>query len=355
MSAFKIIKLDFLTMKQYYKTYLFVLAYPLFLFPFFRSFVYVLSFSLVVTASTASSIFSVAEKNQLGRLYSSLAITKNSMISGRYAFIFLHAPVFILAISLLGAAVNAVIGRAFDYRELVLGIGLSLVLFSYAAGFQIPLVFRLGYTKSRYLIVLPFILLGVSMVFINRYGPNIDMASDADGIAEVFQRIYDNNIWMLLLHGKPKDFSSTPIRQYGLAMDSADLAFCREYFAAWGRNPTLTELRVIDTYWSDHCRHTTFLTELKSVHFEDGFYKAPIQETYERYINDRDIIYKGRDDKFISLMDIALMAMRKLRADGKLDDMEVSDEINACSIIVPIDVKYKDKKEPIKEELSIKN
>ncbi len=104
------------------------------------------------------------------------------------------------------------------------------------------------------------------------------------------------------------------------------------------RNPSMTEIRVLDTYWSDHCRHTTFQTELKEVVFEDGFYKTPITKTYEQYINDRNEIFKGRDDKFVCLMDLALMAMRKLKREGKLEDQEESDEINACSIVVPISI-----------------
>ena len=100
----------------------------------------------------------------------------------------------------------------------------------------------------------------------------------------------------------------------------------------------MTEIRVLDTYWSDHCRHTTFSTELKEVTFEDGDYKKPIVETYERYLKDREELFKGRDDKFVCLMDLALMAMRKLKKEGKLADQEESDEINACSIVVPVEI-----------------
>lgn len=124
-----------------------------------------------------------------------------------------------------------------------------------------------------------------------------------------------------------------------LAMTMADLAHIQKYFRDMEkRDPYLTEIRVLDTYWSDHCRHTTFLTELKSVDFEEGYYTDPIKAAYYCYAQDRDKIYKGRDDKYISLMDIATLAMKKLKADGKLDDMEVSDEINACSIIVPVEI-----------------
>ncbi len=124
-----------------------------------------------------------------------------------------------------------------------------------------------------------------------------------------------------------------------LAMTFKDFLHIRGYFKdEEKRNPSMTEIRVLDTYWSDHCRHTTFLTELTDVTFEDGYYKAPIESSFNRYKADREILYKGRDDKYISLMDIALMAMKKLRADGKLEDMEVSDEINACSIVVPVEI-----------------
>ena len=100
----------------------------------------------------------------------------------------------------------------------------------------------------------------------------------------------------------------------------------------------MTEIRVLDTYWSDHCRHTTFSTELKNVAFTDGYYREPIEGTYQKYLADRAEIFKGREDKFVCLMDLALMAMRKLKKEGKLDDQEESDEINACSIVVPVEI-----------------
>ena len=124
-----------------------------------------------------------------------------------------------------------------------------------------------------------------------------------------------------------------------LAMTFEDFKHIQNYFhTEEGRDPSMTEIRVLDTYWSDHCRHTTFLTELKEIRFEEGYYKEPIQAAYQSYLKERERLYKGREDKYISLMDIALLAMKKLRADGKLEDMEVSDEINACSIIVPVEV-----------------
>lgn len=125
----------------------------------------------------------------------------------------------------------------------------------------------------------------------------------------------------------------------GLAMTFKDFLHIQNYFKnEEKRDPSMTEIRVLDTYWSDHCRHTTFSTELKNVTFGEGDYKAPMMKTYENYLADREVIFKGRDDKFVCLMDLALMAMRKLKAEGKLEDQEESDEINACSIVVPVDV-----------------
>ena len=127
----------------------------------------------------------------------------------------------------------------------------------------------------------------------------------------------------------------------GLAMTFKDFQHIQNYFKAEeDRDPSMTEIRVLDTYWSDHCRHTTFSTELKNITFEDGYYRAPIETSYQSYLDTREEIFKGRKDKFICLMDLALMAMRKLREDGKLDDMEVSDEINACSVVVPVEMDY---------------
>lgn len=128
-----------------------------------------------------------------------------------------------------------------------------------------------------------------------------------------------------------------------LAMTFKDFLHIQNYFKTEeNRDPSMTEIRVLDTYWSDHCRHTTFSTELKDVKFGEGFYKAPIVKTYEKYLADREEIFKGRDDKFVCLMDLALMAMRKLKADGKLEDLEESDEINACSIVVPVKIDGKE-------------
>ena len=125
----------------------------------------------------------------------------------------------------------------------------------------------------------------------------------------------------------------------GLAMTFKDFLHIRNYYKdEEHRDPTMTEIRVLDTYWSDHCRHTTFSTELKEVSFNEGFYKKPIEDTYKAYLKDHSEIFAGREDKFVCLMDLALMAMRRLKKEGKLQDQEKSDEINACSIVVPIKV-----------------
>ncbi len=128
-----------------------------------------------------------------------------------------------------------------------------------------------------------------------------------------------------------------------LAMTFKDFLHIQKYFAGEeNRDPSVTEIRVLDTYWSDHCRHTTFLTELKNVKFEDGYYSEHIKKAYDEYLETRAELFKDRPDKYVSLMDIALMGMRKLKADGKLDDMEESDEINACSIVVPVEIDGKE-------------
>lgn len=125
----------------------------------------------------------------------------------------------------------------------------------------------------------------------------------------------------------------------GLAMTFADFLHIQTYYnKEEHRDPTMTEIRVLDTYWSDHCRHTTFSTELKNITFEDGYYRSPIETTYQSYLDTREEILKGKKDKFVCLMDLALMAMKKLKKDGKLQDMEESDEINACSIVVPVEI-----------------
>ena len=144
-----------------------------------------------------------------------------------------------------------------------------------------------------------------------------------------------------------KDMAEADLKELydslGLAMTFKDFIFIQEYFKnEEKRDPSMTEIRVLDTYWSDHCRHTTFATELKDVKFKDGFYRKPMEDTYKKYLSDRAEIYKGRKDKFVCLMDLALMAMKKLKAEGKLNDQEESDEINACSIVVPVTIDGKE-------------
>ena len=123
----------------------------------------------------------------------------------------------------------------------------------------------------------------------------------------------------------------------GLAMTFADFKHIQRYFHdEEHRNPTMTEIRVLDTYWSDHCRHTTFATELKDVKFDDGFYRPLIEGAFQQYLADHKEQYAGRSDKFVCLMDIGTLAAKRLKKAGILDDQEPSDEINACSIVVPV-------------------
>ena len=132
----------------------------------------------------------------------------------------------------------------------------------------------------------------------------------------------------------------------GLAMTFNDFKHIQNYFKGEeNRDPSFTEIKVLDTYWSDHCRHTTFSTELKNVEFEadgTGKYMKPIKDSYDKYLATREELFAGREDKFPCLMDIALLAMRKLKKEGKLDDMEITDEINACSIVVPVEIDGKE-------------
>ena len=127
------------------------------------------------------------------------------------------------------------------------------------------------------------------------------------------------------------------VRGYGLAMDTDDIAFCQRYFLSEGRDPTITEIRMIDTYWSDHCRHTTFLTEIDGVTFEDEL----LQKAYESYLDVRRELHRTKP---ICLMDMATIAVRYLKAHGKLDKLDESEEINACT--VKMEVEADGKKEP---------
>ena len=131
----------------------------------------------------------------------------------------------------------------------------------------------------------------------------------------------------------------------GLAMTFEDFKLIQDYFdgkfdGEVHRNPTMTEIRVLDTYWSDHCRHTTFSTELKNVTFGDGYYKVPMETSFQSYQDTRAEMYENRPDKYPCLMDLAIIGVKKLKADGKLTDQEESDENNACSVVIPVEVDY---------------
>ncbi len=129
--------------------------------------------------------------------------------------------------------------------------------------------------------------------------------------------------------------------ELGMAMTVEDLEFCRKYFAQTEhREPTITEIRLIDTYWSDHCRHTTFLTKINDIRFDDGVFNTFAKSVYDMYISSRKYVYADRE-KDICLMDLATIAMKELRKDGKLEDLDVSEEINACSIVVDAKVNGK--------------
>ncbi|GLC30597.1 phosphoribosylformylglycinamidine synthase [Clostridium omnivorum] len=134
------------------------------------------------------------------------------------------------------------------------------------------------------------------------------------------------------------------IEKYGLAMSLEDLNFCKKYFKETEkRNPTMTELKVIDTYWSDHCRHTTFMTKIEAVDIEDGEYSEAISKAYGECLNSLEYVRNG-EKKDICLMDIAIVGMKELRKRGQLSDLDSSDEINACSIEIDVDVDGNDEK-----------
>ncbi|MBO5291894.1 MAG: phosphoribosylformylglycinamidine synthase [Lachnospiraceae bacterium] len=157
-------------------------------------------------------------------------------------------------------------------------------------------------------------------------------------LADTFEEPEDVRIFDGFAEMEEEDLK-TLYESLGLAMTFKDFLHIQNYFKnEEKRDPSMTEIRVLDTYWSDHCRHTTFSTELTDVEFEEGYYKEPIETTYQSYLDTREEIFKGREDKFVCLMDLALMAMRKLKKDGKLTDLEESEEINACSIIVPVEI-----------------
>ncbi len=177
---------------------------------------------------------------------------------------------------------------------------------------------------------------------IKKYVINPVEAREAD-LAErtTLERQYDVPADVAVLDGfrAMKDEDLAPfIAKWGLAMDEGDLAFTRSYFSGEMRDPTLTEIRMIDTYWSDHCRHTTFLTTIDSARFEDPL----LESSYQRYLSLRGRL--GRDKKPVTLMDLATVACRALKADGKLPKLDESEEINACTVKIDVDFGKKTEK-----------
>ena len=165
--------------------------------------------------------------------------------------------------------------------------------------------------------------------------------TDAPKPATLEER-YDEPADVLTFDGF-KEMAESDLRElYGsleLAMTFADFQHIQRYFRDdEHRDPTMTEIRVLDTYWSDHCRHTTFATELKDIHFDDGFYRPLIEGAFQQYLADHREQYAGRTDKYVCLMDIGTLAAKRLKRSGHLDDQEPSDEINACSIVVPVTI-----------------
>ena len=153
---------------------------------------------------------------------------------------------------------------------------------------------------------------------------------------------YEEPADIVILNGfmdMPEDELFSLYRSFDLAMTFRDFLHVQNYFKGEEkRDPSMTEIRVLDTYWSDHCRHTTFSTELKNIAFGEGDYREPIEKTYQEYMAAHREMFAGRDDKFVCLMDLGTLAMKQLKKMGKLDDQEESDEINACSIVVPVEV-----------------
>ena len=170
----------------------------------------------------------------------------------------------------------------------------------------------------------------------------VDSREAAEEKPDTLVTVFDDPADIAVFDGF-KDMAEDELKELydslGLAMTFKDFLHIQNYYKGEeDRDPTMTEIRVLDTYWSDHCRHTTFSTELKNIKFDDGDYRQPIEDTYREYLKDHSEIFAGREDKFVCLMDLALMAMRRLKREGKLQDQEESDEINACSIVVPIKV-----------------
>ncbi|WP_367874610.1 phosphoribosylformylglycinamidine synthase [Luteolibacter sp. Populi] len=157
-------------------------------------------------------------------------------------------------------------------------------------------------------------------------------------LPETLQPVIHSPADVAILKGftaKPAEALATLRKELGLAMSDADLVFCQSYFRdEEKRDPSITEIRMLDTYWSDHCRHTTFLTKIDEVAFEEG--TEPVQAAWNTYVATRTKL--GRNEKPVTLMDIALLGMRELKASGELDNLEVSEEVNAASIVVPVSI-----------------
>ena len=170
----------------------------------------------------------------------------------------------------------------------------------------------------------------------------VDSREAGEALPETLITVFDTPADVMIFDGfqaMPEEELKALYGSLNLAMTFKDFLHIQKYFREEEkRDPSMTEIRVLDTYWSDHCRHTTFQTELKNISFTDGDYKEALTASYEKYAADHEEIFRGRSDKFICLMDLALMAMRKLKKEGKLQDQEESEEINACSIVVPVEI-----------------
>ena len=170
----------------------------------------------------------------------------------------------------------------------------------------------------------------------------VDSREAAEEIPETLVAVFEKPEDVAVFVGFTKLEESGLKELYGslnLAMTFKDFLHIQNYYKnEEKRDPSVTEIRVLDTYWSDHCRHTTFSTELKNITFTEGDYRKPVEETFKKYLADHQEIYKGRDDKFVCLMDLACLGAKKLRREGKVEDLEISEEINACSIVVPVEI-----------------
>ncbi len=170
----------------------------------------------------------------------------------------------------------------------------------------------------------------------------VDSREAAEEIPETLVTVFETPTDVAIFDGfteMDEEALTTLYKSLNLAMTIKDFEHIHNYYKnEEHRDPSVTEIRVLDTYWSDHCRHTTFSTELKNITFTDGDYRKPIEDTFKKYLADHQEMYKGRDDKFVCLMDLACLGAKKLRKEGKATDIEESEEINACSIVVPVEI-----------------